>query len=115
MTCQAVTGKGDYVIVNPPYTPLTTEELDHSFDLPYTRLPHPKYKDKRIPAYEMIRFSELITKDMAHCRVDWYEINGKLFFGEITFFDGSGIAAFDNYADDLMLGSWIDLKKAYCQ
>ncbi len=62
---------------------------------------------------EMIRLSELITKDMAHCRVDWYEINGKLLFGEITFFDGSGIAAFDNYADDLMLGSWIDLKKAY--
>ena len=49
--------KGDYVIVNPPYPPLTSEELDHSFDLPYTRLPHPKYKDKRIPAYEMIRFS----------------------------------------------------------
>ncbi len=62
---------------------------------------------------EMIRFSELITKDMAHCRVDWYEINGKLFFGEITFFDGSGVEAFDNYADDLILGSWIDLKKAY--
>lgn len=62
---------------------------------------------------EMIRLSELITKDMAHCRVDWYEINGKLFLGEITFFDGSGIEAFDNYADDLMLGSWIDLKKSY--
>lgn len=46
-----------YVVVNPPYPPLTTEELDHSFDLPYTRLPHPKYKGKRIPAYEMIKFS----------------------------------------------------------
>ncbi len=46
-----------YVVVNPPYPPMTTEELDHSFDLPYTRLPHPKYKGKRIPAYEMIRFS----------------------------------------------------------
>ncbi len=46
-----------YVVVNPPYPPLTTEELDRSFDLPYTRLPHPKYKDKRIPAYEMIKFS----------------------------------------------------------
>ena len=42
------------VVVNPPYPPLTTEELDHSFDLPYTRLPHPKYKGKRIPAYDMI-------------------------------------------------------------
>ncbi len=45
------------VVVNPPYAPMTTEEIDASFDLPYTRLPHPKYKDKRIPAYEMIRHS----------------------------------------------------------
>lgn len=46
-----------YVVVNPPYPVLTTEELDATFDLPYTRLPHPKYKNKRIPAYEMIKFS----------------------------------------------------------
>ena len=46
-----------YVVVNPPYPPMTTEELDASFDLPYTRLPHPKYKGKRIPAFEMIKFS----------------------------------------------------------
>lgn len=52
---QAVDGK--YAVVNPPYPPMTTEELDHSFDLPYTRLPHPKYKGKRIPAYDMIKFS----------------------------------------------------------
>lgn len=52
---QAVGNK--YVVVNPPYPPMTTEELDASFDLPYTRLPHPKYKGKVIPAYEMIKFS----------------------------------------------------------
>ena len=46
-----------YAVVNPPYPPMTTEELDASFDLPYTRLPHPKYKNKRIPAYEMIKYS----------------------------------------------------------
>ncbi|MGI6816404.1 YgiQ family radical SAM protein [Bacteroides sp. KG123] len=45
------------VVVNPPYPPLTEAELDRSFDLPYTRLPHPKYKGKRIPAYDMIKFS----------------------------------------------------------
>ena len=45
------------VVVNPPYSPLTEAELDRSFDLPYTRLPHPKYKGKRIPAYDMIKFS----------------------------------------------------------
>lgn len=44
-------------VVNPPYPPMTTEEIDHSFDLPYTRLPHPRYHGKRIPAYDMIRFS----------------------------------------------------------
>ena len=46
-----------YVIVNPPYPPMTTEQLDHTYELPYTRLPHPRYKGKRIPAYEMIRHS----------------------------------------------------------
>jgi len=46
-----------FAVVNPPYPPMTTEELDASFDLPYTRLPHPKYKNKRIPAYEMIKHS----------------------------------------------------------
>lgn len=48
---------GKYAVVNPPYPPMTTEELDASFDLPYTRMPHPKYKGKRIPAYEMIKHS----------------------------------------------------------
>lgn len=52
---QGVDGK--YAVVNPPYPPMQTKELDASFDLPYTRLPHPKYKGKRIPAYEMIKHS----------------------------------------------------------
>ena len=45
------------VVVNPPYPPMTQGELDRSFDLPYTRLPHPKYKNQRIPAFDMIKFS----------------------------------------------------------
>lgn len=45
------------VLVNVPYPPLTTQEVDASFDLPYTRMPHPRYNGKRIPAYEMIRHS----------------------------------------------------------
>ncbi len=49
--------EGRYVVVNPPFPPMTTEQIDRSFDLPYTRLPHPKYKGKTIPAYEMIKFS----------------------------------------------------------
>lgn len=47
----------DDVVVNPPYDPQTTEELDAVYDLPFMYLPHPKYRGKRIPAYEMIRFS----------------------------------------------------------
>ncbi len=46
-----------WTVVNPPYPPLSTEELDATYDLPYTRTPHPKYRGKRIPAYEMIRHS----------------------------------------------------------
>lgn len=48
---------GKYVVINPPYEQMTTEQLDRSFDLPYTRLPHPRYKGKTIPAYEMIKHS----------------------------------------------------------
>lgn len=45
------------VKVNPMLPPMTTDEIDASFDLPYTRLPHPRYKGRVIPAYEMIRHS----------------------------------------------------------
>lgn len=48
---------GSYVVINPPYPPMDEGEIDRSFDLPYTRLPHPKYKGKNIPAFEMIKFS----------------------------------------------------------
>lgn len=49
---------GDRVVkINPMYPPMTESEIDASFDLPYTRLPHPKYNGKTIPAYEMIRHS----------------------------------------------------------
>ena len=45
------------VKVNPMNAPMSTEQIDASFDLPYTRLPHPRYKGKTIPAFEMIKFS----------------------------------------------------------
>lgn len=54
-----IQGCGDHnLIINPPYPPMTENEIDSSFDLPYTRMPHPKYKKRgSVPAYEMIRFS----------------------------------------------------------
>ena len=45
------------VIINPPYPIISTEHLDALYDLPYTRKPHPRYKGKTIPAYEMIKYS----------------------------------------------------------
>jgi len=54
--CQKTEDK--FIVVNPPYSETSEKELDSFYDLPYTRLPHPKYKNKgAIPAYEMIKFS----------------------------------------------------------
>ena len=46
-----------FVQINPPYPPATQQEMDSFWDLPFTKLPHPRYKGKHIPAYEMIKFS----------------------------------------------------------
>lgn len=48
---------GRWIRINPMYPPMSTGEIDASFDLPYTRMPHPRYKGKEIPAYNMIRHS----------------------------------------------------------
>ncbi|MDR2359360.1 MAG: YgiQ family radical SAM protein [Prevotellaceae bacterium] len=53
---------GGYVVVNPPYPVMAEKEIDASFDLPYMRLPHPRYKGKHIPAYEMIKHSVTIHR-----------------------------------------------------
>ncbi len=46
------------LMINPPYPTMTEKEIDGSFELPYTRMPHPKYNKRGpIPAYEMIKFS----------------------------------------------------------
>ena len=60
---------------------------------------------------EMISLSEQLSKNIPHIRVDWYQVKDRIYFSELTFFDGSGFAKFDNYNDDLLLGSYIDLSK----
>lgn len=60
---------------------------------------------------EMLKLSAKLAKDISHVRIDWYIIRGRLYFGEITFYDGSGFDPFDNPADDVMLGNWIILPK----
>lgn len=51
-----------FIWINRPPIPLSTEEMDYVFDLPYARVPHPVYGDARIPAYEMIRYSVNIMR-----------------------------------------------------
>ncbi len=51
-----------YIVINPPFPPATTEEMDSYYNLPYTKLPHPRYKGKRIPAYDMIKDSITIHR-----------------------------------------------------
>ena len=53
---------GKDIWLNPPPLPLTTEEMDYVFGLPYARVPHPAYQGARIPAWEMIRFSVNIMR-----------------------------------------------------
>ena len=57
---------------------------------------------------KMKELSEKLSAGIPHVRVDWYIVNNRLYFGEMTFFDGSGFVPFDRFEDDLLLGSWID-------
>lgn len=57
----------------------------------------------------MLNLSERISADMYHARIDWYEVDGYLFFGEITFYDGSGFESFTKIEYDRYLGDLIDI------
>jgi len=57
---------------------------------------------------KMIELSEILAKDMIHARIDWYYLDGKIYFGEITLYDGSGFEPFVD-KDDEFLGSLISL------
>lgn len=58
---------------------------------------------------EMLEKSALLSREIPNLRVDWYCVHGKLYFGELTFFDGSGMDLFDRKEDEQLLGSWIHL------
>lgn len=74
------------------------------YDLPKSD----KIMPKPVFLEEMLHLSRLLSKDLIHVRVDWYFTNNRLYFGELTFFDGSGYNLFCGDADEL-LGSWIKL------
>lgn len=56
---------------------------------------------------EMIRLATVLSKDMPHVRVDFYEVNGKLYFGEMTFYHFSGFMPFEPKQWDYIFGAWI--------
>ena len=58
---------------------------------------------------EMVRIAEILSKGIPHVRVDLYECNSRLYFGEMTFFDGSGFCRFEQEEWDHKLGEWIHL------
>lgn len=58
---------------------------------------------------EMIGLSKILAQGLRHIRVDWYNFNHRLYFGELTFFDGSGFVKFEKQEDDILWGSWIKL------
>lgn len=65
--------------------------------------------DKPKTLQEMLELSRILSKGIPLLRVDWYSIRDQLYFGELTFYDGSGFEPYDSYDDDLLLGSWIEL------
>ena len=57
----------------------------------------------------MLELSKVLSRQLPVVRVDWYYIKGRLYFGELTFFDGSGFDVFDQEDWDLRLGEYIVL------
>lgn len=86
------------------------------FDLNFNRLPlknHYKNSDKKIEKPknldEMIKFSRILSDKIPHVRVDFYEVNGEVFFGELTFYHFSGFEKFEPEKYDRLFGSWLEL------
>ena len=86
------------------------------FDMDWNKLPFErKYKsskkdiEKPLNYDKMVELSEKLSKDLKFVRVDWYEINGKLYFGELTFYPGSGFEKFYPEEWDYKIGKWIEL------
>ena len=60
---------------------------------------------------EMVTLSRVLSQNIPHVRVDWYNVDGKIYFGELTFFDSGGLE--DKREWDVVFGNMIDLSKAY--
>ena len=61
----------------------------------------------------MIEFAEMLAQDKPFVRVDFYDVAGKIYFGEMTFFPASGMGKFEPEVWDNILGSWIRLPEEH--
>lgn len=77
--------------------------FERSFPSVKEGFPQPKNYDM------MVTLAEKLSKDIPFVRVDFYEINNKIYFGELTFFPGNGMESFQPEEWDLVLGDWIEL------
>lgn len=80
--------------------------------LPVHRIKHPNSNIKRIPPQnfeKMVELAKQLSKGFPHIRVDFYNVDGKIYFGELTFFSGGGNTRFEPEEWDTILGSWITL------
>ena len=79
--------------------------FERSYSSEKNGLPKPKNYEK------MLELAEVLSKESPFVRVDFYEADGKIYFGELTFFPGSGMEAFQPEEWDYKLGDWITLPK----
>lgn len=86
------------------------------FDLDWNKLPFERHYPKSNKVItkpknysKMLELSKQLSGNMMFLRVDWYEINGKLYFGELTFYPGSGFEEFTPDEWDYKLGSYINI------
>jgi hypothetical protein len=74
--------------------------------------PNSPYKIAKPPHFdEMLDVASKLSKGIPHVRVDLYNVNGKIYFGELTFFDSSGMTPFYPLEWDTTFGSWLNIKK----
>jgi hypothetical protein len=85
---------------------LEWEKMDTSLMYP----PTDKIIDKPKSFGEMIEIAKTLSKDFTFCRVDLYEVNGKIYFGEITLHPGGGNEPFGSYEEDLVMGQYLDVE-----
>ena len=81
--------------------------------LPFGEACYPPIYDRQeeIPSNltEMISIAEMLSRDHRFLRVDLYNVHGRIYFGELTFYPGSGVSAFTDNRWDLIMGEWISM------